>query len=307
MKLSGCLRKHVKYRVPSWLLAFLACLLWSTAFVGVKYALNFAPPIFVAGLRFSLAGLILIPFAGFKGYFKEFKEHYKIIFTVSLLQTFLVYLLYFISLSRIKASTGAALVGLGPMIGAILGYFFIKSEVFTKQKIFSFILGITGVTLVSLSGGKGGALPSLTETVGIILFILNSIAGAASNVVVLKYKSNVRPAVLTSAQLTIGGLMLFILSFFLYDDITFILPAKFYISLTWLVFVSAAGFSIWYYLLAKRRESLISMNIWKFVMPVAGGILGWVIMPDDSPNIKSVIGMCIVAFSIFIYYRRKKV
>lgn len=288
-------------------MAFAACLLWSTAFVGVKYSLTFAPPIFVAGLRFLVAGLILIPFAGFKGYLKEFREHYKIILTVSFLQTFLVYILYFISLSKIKASTGAALVGLGPMIGAILGYFFIKSEVFTKQKIFSFILGITGVTLVSLAGGKGGSLPSLSEIVGIILFILNSVAGAASNVVVLKYKSSVRPAVLTSAQLTIGGLMLFILSFFLYDNITFYLPIKFYFALSWLIFVSAAGFSIWYYLLATRRESLISLNIWKFVMPVAGGILGWIIMPNDSPNLKSVLGMCIVAVSIFIYYRRKQV
>lgn len=288
-------------------MAFAACLLWSTAFVGVKYSLTFAPPLFVAGLRFLLAGLILIPFAGLKGYIKEFKGHYKIILSVGLLQTFLVYFLYFIALSKIKASTGAALVGLGPMIGAILGYFFIKSEVFTKQKIFSFILGITGVTLVSLAGGKGGSLPGLSETIGIILFILNSIVGAFSNIIVLRYKSDVRPAVLTSAQLSIGGLMLLILSFFIYDDITFLLPINFYIALSWLIFVSAAGFSIWYYLLAKRRESLISMNIWKFIMPVTGGILGWLIMPDDSPTIKSVIGMVIVAISIYIYYRRRKV
>lgn len=295
----------MKYRVPSWLMAFFACLLWSTAFVGVKYSLNFAPPIFIAGLRFTSAGLILIPFAGLKGYLKEFKSHYKLILTVSFLQTFMVYLLYYISLSKIKASTGAALVGLGPMIGAILGYFFIKTETFTKRKIVSFVLGITGVTLVSLSGGKGGALPGVSETVGIILFILSSISGAFSNVAVLRYKSNVKPGVLTSAQLFIGGITLSLLSFVMYDDITFMLPGRFYIALAWLTFVSSAGFSIWYYLLAKRKESLISMNIWKFVMPVTGGILGWVIMPGDSPSIKSIIGMLIVALSIFIYYGKR--
>lgn len=296
----------MKFRVSSRILAFTACLLWSTAFVGVKYALGFAQPIFVAGIRFLLAGLILIPFAGFKGYLKEFKLHFKVILIVGFLQTFTVYFLYFLSLARIKASTGAALVGLGPMIGAVLGYYFIKTETFNRRKIFSFILGVAGVSLVSLAGGKGGSTPDGAETLGIILFVVSSVAGAFSNIVVLRYKSGIRPAVLTSAQLTIGGLMLFVLSFFIYDDITFILPIRFYIALGWLIFVSSAGFSIWYYLLAKRRESLISMNIWKFIMPVSGGILGWVIMPNDSPNIKSIIGMLIVALSILVYYYKKK-
>ncbi|MGL1893314.1 MAG: DMT family transporter [Spirochaetaceae bacterium] len=297
----------MKYRVPSWTLALLACLLWSTAFVGVKYALTFAQPIFIAGVRFLLAGLILIPFAGTKGYLTEVKDHFKIIAIVGLLQTVCVYFLYFLALDRIKASTGAALVGLGPMIGAILGHFFVSTEVFTKKKVFSFILGVTGVTVVSLGGGKNGSLPDPTETIGIILFILSSIAGAFSNVFVLKYKTGIKPSVLTSAQLIMGGLTLFIMSLFLYQDITFILPIKFYIALGWLIFVSAAGFSMWYHLLAKRKESLISMNIWKFIMPVAGGILGWIIMPNDSPNVKAIAGMIIVAISIIIYYSKPKV
>lgn len=295
----------MKYKIPSWTLALVACLLWSTAFVGVKYSLNFAPPLFVAGIRFSLAGLVLIPFAG-KGFIQEIRAHLKVILTVAFLQTFLVYLLYFLSLDRIKASTGAALVGLGPMIGAILGHIFIKTDNFNKKKIISFVLGITGVTFVSLSGGQNGALPDVSETLGIILFIISSIAGAFSNIVVLKYKSSIRSSVLTSAQLTIGGLMLFILSFIVYRDLTFVLPKEFYFSLGWLVFVSSAGFSMWYYLLAKRKENLISMNIWKFIMPVTGGILGWVIMPNDSPNIKAIIGMSIVALSIIVFYYKPK-
>lgn len=295
----------MKYKIPSWIFAFIACLLWSTAFVGVKYSLNFAPPLFIAGIRFTLAGLILIPFAG-RGYCREVKSHLKVILTVSFLQTFCVYLLFFLSLDRIKASTGAALVGLGPMIGAVLGHIFIKTDTFNKKKIVSFILGITGVTFVSLSGGENGSIPDASETLGIILFIISSIAGAFSNVVVLKYKSSIRSTVLTSAQLTIGGITLFILSLIVHDDITFLLPKEFYISLLWLIFVSSAGFSMWYYLLAKRKENLISMNIWKFVMPVAGGILGWIIMPDDSPSMKAIIGMIIVALSIFVFYYKSK-
>jgi len=292
----------VKYRIPSWTLTFIACTLWSTAFVGVKYALTFAPPIFIAGIRFMLAGVVLIPFAGFKGYLHEFKKHYRIILLVGFLQTFLVYFFYFMALTRIKASTASSLIGLGPMIGAIMGHIFVKNDNFTKRKIFSFILGVIGVTLVSLSGGKNGSLPEMKEIIGIILFIINQIGGGFSNVFVLRYKSDIKSGVLTSAQLFIGGFMLFVLSFFMYDNLTFVYPVKFYIALGWLVFVSATGFSLWYHLLSTRKESLISMNIWKFVMPVVGGLLGWIIMPNDSPTVKAVLGMLIVALSIFIYY-----
>lgn len=304
-KFNGWNIKHVKYKIPSSFLALVACLLWSTAFVGVKYALNFAPPLFIAGIRFSLAGLVLIPFAGLKGYLNEFRNHFKVILMVSFLQTVCVYILYFLALDRIMASTAASLIGLGPMIGAILGHFFVESEVFSKEKILSFVLGIIGATFVSLAGGVGGSLPNSSEILGIILFILSSVAGGVSNVIVLKYKSTVKSGVLTSAQLTMGGITLLILSFFIYDDLTFILPGRFYLALTWLILVSSLGFSIWYYLLSKRRESLISMNIWKFIMPVTGGILGWVLMPGDSPNIKSIIGIIIVALSIVVFYKGK--
>lgn len=293
----------MRFKLPSWVLALFACLLWSTAFVGVKYALTFAPPLFVAGIRFILAGLVIIPLC-YRDYLNTVRRDFKVILLVSLLQTFTVYLLYFLALNRIQASTGAALVGLGPMIGAVLGHFFIKSETFTRQKIISFILGITGVTLVSMAGGVGGTLPNLREVLGIGLFILSSVAGAVSNVVVVKYKQGINPYVLTSTQMSFGGLLLLMVALFTYDNITLILPIPFYLALFWLVFVSAAGFSIWYYLLAKRRESLISMNIWKFIMPVTGGVLGWIIMPDDSPSVVAIMGMFTVALSIFIFYRR---
>ncbi len=294
----------MKYKIPSWSLAFFACLLWSTAFVGVKYSIKFAPPIFVAGIRFLLAGIILIPFAGFKSYLPELRKNYKVICLVSLLQTFVVYFLFFLSLDRIKASTAAALIGLGPMVGAILGHFFVEDTNFTPKKIISFAIGIVGVTLVSLSSGKAGGLPELSEVIGIILFVLSSISGAVSNIIVLRYKGTINSTVLTSAQLALGGLMLLILSTFMYSDLTFILPVNFYLALLWLIFVSSAGFSTWYYLLATRKENIISLNIWKFVIPVTGGILGWVIMPNDSPNLLSISGMVIVAISIFIFYSR---
>ena len=43
----------------SRILAVTACLLWSTAFLGVKTGLEFMSPLVFAGVRFTLAGVVV--------------------------------------------------------------------------------------------------------------------------------------------------------------------------------------------------------------------------------------------------------
>jgi len=65
---------NVKIRI----LAVTACLLWSTAFAGVKIGLEYASPFFLAGSRFMLAGLLLVPLSG-GDYVKNFLSNFTTI------------------------------------------------------------------------------------------------------------------------------------------------------------------------------------------------------------------------------------
>ena len=68
--------------------AIFACLLWSTAFAGVKIGLSYTTPFFLAGIRFLIAGLILVPFSrSGKKYFIKLWENKKLVLIVSLFQT----------------------------------------------------------------------------------------------------------------------------------------------------------------------------------------------------------------------------
>jgi drug/metabolite transporter (DMT)-like permease len=78
------------------LLAIFACLLWSTAFVGVKIGLRYSGPFSFAGLRFMLAGLLLIPFWwARRPNFAEIQANFKVILLVSFFQTFFMYGLFY--------------------------------------------------------------------------------------------------------------------------------------------------------------------------------------------------------------------
>ena len=56
-------------RAAPWAIG--ACLLWGSAFAGVKFGLRYMPPLTFAGMRFILAGLMLLPLCGPMSSFRD--------------------------------------------------------------------------------------------------------------------------------------------------------------------------------------------------------------------------------------------
>ena len=143
-------------KIPSSALAVFACLLWATAFAGVKTGLKYADPLFFAGIRFFIAGLILLPFCGsLKHIVKEIRKYWNVILIVSLFQTVLLYAFFFLSMSMVEASTGAIVNGISPLVGAVMAHFFLRSQgnKLTVRKLVSFLVAVSGIVLITI--GKG--------------------------------------------------------------------------------------------------------------------------------------------------------
>jgi drug/metabolite transporter (DMT)-like permease len=108
---------------------------------------------------------------------------------------------------------------------------------------------------------------------------------------------------MNATQLFWGGLFLLMLSFISAEQgITLNLPVEFYIALLWLAFVSGFAFNIWYTLLRDPMIKVSEVNLFKFIVPVSGAILGWLIFPEDHPDFMSIAGMIVIAFSVFFFY-----
>jgi drug/metabolite transporter (DMT)-like permease len=97
-----------------------------------------------------------------------------------------------------------------------------------------------------------------------------------------------------------GGIGILLLSFIAEDHSFGIKPAAYYISLFYLGFLSAAAFSIWFVLLKRPGIKVSEINIWKFLIPVFGAILSWIILPDEKPALIPVIGMILITFSLIL-------
>jgi drug/metabolite transporter (DMT)-like permease len=282
-------------------LAVVACLLWSTAFATIKLGLPYTTPIQFAGIRFFLAGLLLVPLAlRMGGFGRSFGKNYKFIIVVALSQTFVQYALFYWGISMVPGGITAITIGAQPLFVAIVAHFAMANERMTVRKVLSISLGLSGIVLISLGKGVyGGGGPKMLF--GISLIILSNLSSGIGNIVISKMQSKVSAVMLSSWQLMLGGLGLFVLSLFIEPFKGFVFPLPYYLSLGWLSFLSAAAFTIWFNLLQRPGVKVSDLNIWKFVIPVFGAIISWMAIPGESADLISVGGMLIIVIALLWY------
>ncbi|MBN2417306.1 DMT family transporter [bacterium] len=284
--------------------AVFACLLWSTAFAGVKIGLRYMSPLLFAGLRFMISGLLLLPFSGRPAaVFRSLKAHWRIVLAVSFFQTLLLYLLFYTAMTRVSGALAAIVIGASPLISALTAHLLMPGDRMTMGKTASIIGGISGVVIISISRQPWSSA-GLGEGLGILLLILSSLSSAVGNIIVARTRgAGLNPRLLGGAQLFLGGTGLFLLSLLLEEPGPLPAAPLFWAATAWLSFLSAAAFAIWFTLLSYADVKVSELNLWKFIIPVFGAAIAWLVLPDEQPSTVQALGMAIVSFSVFFYFR----
>lgn len=281
-------------------LAIVACWLWSTAFAGVKVGLQYQAPLQFAGLRFVLAGIILLPVYGnLKRYFIELRQNFRFVMLIALIQVFGQYAFFYSGMNLVPGALGAMIIGSSPLFVAVVAHFSFHDDKMTRRKIASILLGVCGIAVITL-GRQKIAMAGFAELLGILLLFINNFISGSANVVVAKRQAPISPVLLSSATLIIGGFLLCVVSIPLEGIKTGPFPLPYFISLGWLAFLSAAAYSIWYALLKRPGVKVSSLNTWKFLIPVSGAILSWLVVEGEHPDLPSVTGMVLIAGSLVL-------
>jgi drug/metabolite transporter (DMT)-like permease len=288
-------------------LAIIACLLWASAFVGVKIGLKYHSPLQFAGIRFILSGLMLFPIVNNLGKFsKEVKENFAYVLLIAFLQVILQYSLFYMGVNLVPASISAMIVGSSPLFVALVAHFTISGDRMDWFKTGSIVLGILGVAVITLGRETLPSGAEITLT-GVVFLLLNNLVSGITNVVVARKKHTISPMVLTSSSLFIGGISLLVVSFPLEGLPQQSFPPEYFFALGWLSFLSAAAITIWNTLLRRPAVKVSELNIWKFLIPVSGAILSWLILPDEAPDFVSILGMVLIASALLILNLKRRI
>ena len=302
------IKKNIVNTPLYFTLIIITCTLWGSAFAGAKIGFQYCSPVMLSGLRFSLAGLLLLPvlLMGKQPFFSMFK-HWRYMLLFGFIQTFLQYGLFFLGLNEVPGAVASIIVGAGPVFITILAHFTISDDRFTTRKIVASVLGFSGIIFIALTNGEIDTTSS-NFYYGIALLVISNVVGATTNIIVKKQQHlNVSPIALTSMANFSGGVMLLVAAF-LFEPITINNPPiEFYFALLWLAIIPAAGFSIWYYLLNLDGVKVSELNIWKFIIPIVGSILSWILLKGEDPRWQEIVGIMIITTAIIVLqYSPKK-
>lgn len=286
------------------LMAIFACLLWSSAFVAGKKALEHQDPLNLAGTRFLLAGLLQIPFCGsLIAPFRMLRKEFTTVLIVSLIHTVYLYSTFFIGLLWVRGAEGAMVIGVGPLASALVAHLLMHDDKMKPRTMISILLGMTGIAFVTLSSNPWNP-EGLKEFFGLLLLLSGAFVSAVGNVLVAKRKGGLHPVALNSAQMLLGGVILLLIALPFEGLPKINLPMEYYGNLLWLATISATAFAIWFFLLSRIKVS--KLNLWKFLIPLSGSVIAWLFIPSEHPTLPSLIGMVLIVTGIIIGQTGKK-
>jgi drug/metabolite transporter (DMT)-like permease len=189
------------------------------------------------------------------------------------------------------------IIGSSPMFVALVAHFALHDDRMTPLKTLSILIGVAGIAIITL-GRTSVEVKGQYEILGIGLLLVNNFVAGYANVLVSKSPGTISPLGLSSGTLMIGGLLLFLVSVPVEGIASGPFPFEYYIALAWLSFLSAAAISIWFVLLRRPGIKVSLLNVWKFLIPVSGAILSWMILDNEQPDPISIIGMIVIAGSL---------
>ncbi|MDX9947976.1 MAG: DMT family transporter [Bacteroidales bacterium] len=282
--------------------AVIACLLWSTAYAGIKLGLQYDTPLHFAGVRFIISGLMLLPFTVKPAtYLRMIRENYKLVLSVMVLQTLMNYSLFYLGMDLVPGALGAVIVGSQPLVTAVVAAMMHDEERLTRSKIITIIFGISGVILIS-AGRQAFRIGTAMEFLGVVLILGANIATAVSNVIVSLKSRGMNPIVLSSFSLGVGGVILYLVSIPVEGTVRDYRPFLYWADLAWLSFMSAFAFSLWFKLLQRPGVKVSELNLWKFIIPVVGAILSWLLVPGEHPEMLTIAGMVVITLSLILFF-----
>lgn len=290
-------------------LATICDLLWGSAFPFIKLGYQVfniassetATQILFAGVRFTLAGILVIIFMSLvKGEFLMPKSMKTVgrICVLSCFQTILQYVLFYIGLAHTNGVKGSIIEASNVFIAIFVASLIFRQEDLTSKKLIGSLIGFAGVVFINLKG------LTFDLNIGDICVFLSTFAYAMSSVLLKRYSKEEDSVMLSGYQFLLGGIFMTLAGFVFGGKIT-VFTAKGGVILLYLAFISAMAYSLWATLLTYNPISKVA--VMGFLNPVFGVILSAIILKEgDIINYRSVIALILVCIGIFIVYWREK-
>ncbi|RYE09706.1 MAG: DMT family transporter [Hyphomicrobiales bacterium] len=286
--------------------ATLCCLLWGSAVPAVKFGyglIGIAPGdtpslLLFAGMRFCLAGLLLLGYALLSG--RPIGMSLKRTGEVTLLglgQTSVQYLTYYVGLAHTTAVKTSIMSSTLVFFSVLLAHFIYADDRLTTRRIAGCLLGFAGVVAVNFGAGVFDFHFSL-EGEGLLL--VSTFSASLFAIYGRRLSQNMDATVMTGWQLLFGGVALTALGLAGGGHFeSFSLGAG--LLVVYLAAVSAVAFALWSLLL--KHNPVGSVAVYNFEIPIFGALLAALVLGESVLEWKNLAALILVSAGIWLVTR----
>lgn len=277
------------------LLALYALLvvIWSSTWVAIKFGLEETPPLLGAGVRFVIAGVVLLLVAAAMR--RSLRTDALLAGVLALLPFAISYALVYWSEQYIPSGLAAVLFGVMPVYVALLAALLLADEP-VHARLFAGL----GVALVGLAVAFGESL-DLGEgraAAGAIAGVIAPLAAAAGNVAIKLRGKGLDAIVLNGWGMAAGGVMLLAASAPFEDWGAARWNAQALGAILYLALPgSALAFVVLTILLV--RVSVVRMSYLPLLLPFGALLLGWLLY-DEALTAQALAGAALVAAGLVV-------
>jgi len=282
------------------LLAFaIIYFVWGSTFLAIRVGVHEVPPLVLAAMRFSVAGLVLYVWMIAHGEPSPSRREWMSASLLGLIIFVFDYGLLFWAEQRVPSGIAAVMLATIPAFMALSEIVLLRTQRLTVRLALALLIGIGGVAvLISHSLNLGGAP---IDSRGAAALIFASMSWSVASALARKLPLPASKVMSSGAQMLTGGVLLTLAAAAFGEFRSFrpgTVSSGAWLALLYLiVFGSIIGFTAYVWLL--HHESPTKVGTYAYVNPVVAVLVGY-FLGGEALGLRTVLGTLFVLISVVV-------
>lgn len=281
----------------TWIAFASVCIFWGSTYLAIKIGIDSFPPFLFAGIRFLIAGLLVLGFALIKSYSFGSVRDLITPAIVGVLMLFGGNGLVVVAEKTVDSGIASVFVALVPFYIAILELVVLRTVKLSKIGYAGLIIGFLGVFYLT-----DQSIGSFHLDFDVILLMFAGLFWSLGSVLSKKISKDVHLVSNISVQMLAGGVVLLITGLFMKESLVNVTMEGIYSLIYLIIFGSIIGYSS--YILVLKSWPASKAGTYAYVNPIVALLLGYLIL-DEVITSKMIVAVLIILTSVVIVQKSK--
>ena len=272
----------------------LLCFIWGSTWLAIRIGLESVPPIYSAGLRFTLASIFIYVLMRFRSIkLQTDKIAIRLYLVMGFFSFVIPFGLVYWAEQFVPSGLASVLFAVYPFFVVIFSYFSISKDSIDIYKIIGVVLGFAGIVTI-FSDSFGGNISDYL--IGMIAIVISGIMQAEIAILIKKHGYHLHSLSMNFIPMLIAGISMILAGLIFENVTTFGLELNAALSIIYLGFFgSVITFTSYYWLL--KKINIVILSLIAFITPIVALILGYFFY-NEQLSTRLLIGSLLVLIGL---------